>query len=194
MCTRTVKHWKWCTWHRKASAKTQVSLTKFLQSEVKIIHIIVQNNTYNLFGHVNILIDFLFPYLSKFCQPLASSVMTISGCHALVVFSHTFWWNYCHWGHQNLKFCVCFCDENSPGNLSSFSNFPPFCINGFLYTHVMLVLIYPCAGISCFENVLYLVFTFLMVCLMVGLEVLWSSQDPRFASSNPADVYGFLRM
>ena len=35
-----------CTWHRKASAKTQVSLTRFLQSEVKIIHIIVQNNTY----------------------------------------------------------------------------------------------------------------------------------------------------
>ena len=33
-------------WHRKASAKTQVSLTKFLQSEVKIIHIIVQNNRY----------------------------------------------------------------------------------------------------------------------------------------------------
>ena len=32
--------------HRKASAKTQVSLRKFLQSEVKIIHIIVQNNTY----------------------------------------------------------------------------------------------------------------------------------------------------
>ena len=29
-------------WHRKASAKTQVSLRKFLQSEVKIIHIIVQ--------------------------------------------------------------------------------------------------------------------------------------------------------
>ena len=26
-------------------AKTQVSLTRFLQSEVKIIHIIVQNNT-----------------------------------------------------------------------------------------------------------------------------------------------------
>ena len=33
-------------WHREASAKTQVSLRKFLQSEVKIIHIIVQNNTY----------------------------------------------------------------------------------------------------------------------------------------------------
>ena len=33
-------------WHRKASAKTQVILTRFLQSEVKIIHIIVQNNTY----------------------------------------------------------------------------------------------------------------------------------------------------
>ena len=43
--TRTVKHWKWCPGHREASAKTQVSLTKFLQSEVKIIHIIVQNNT-----------------------------------------------------------------------------------------------------------------------------------------------------
>ena len=40
------KHWKWCTWNRKASAKTQVSLTRFLQSEVKIIHIIVQNNAY----------------------------------------------------------------------------------------------------------------------------------------------------
>ena len=34
-------------WHRKASAKTQVSLTRFLQSEVKIIHSIVQNNTYS---------------------------------------------------------------------------------------------------------------------------------------------------
>ena len=30
-------------WHRKASAKTQVSLTRFLQSEVKLIHIIVQD-------------------------------------------------------------------------------------------------------------------------------------------------------
>ena len=29
-----------------ASAKTQVSLTRFLQSELKIIHIIVQNNIY----------------------------------------------------------------------------------------------------------------------------------------------------
>ena len=43
---RTVKQWKWCPWHRKASAKTHVSLTRFLQSEVKIIHIIVQNNTH----------------------------------------------------------------------------------------------------------------------------------------------------
>ena len=31
---------------KEPSAKTQVSLTRFLQSEVKIIHIIVQNNTY----------------------------------------------------------------------------------------------------------------------------------------------------
>ena len=45
--TRTVKHWK-CTWHRKASAKTQVSLTRFLQSEVKIIHIIVLMFYYSL--------------------------------------------------------------------------------------------------------------------------------------------------
>jgi len=29
-----------------ASAETQVSLTSFMQSEVQIIHIIVQNNTY----------------------------------------------------------------------------------------------------------------------------------------------------
>ena len=28
------------------TAKTQVSLTRFLPSEVKIIHILVQNNTY----------------------------------------------------------------------------------------------------------------------------------------------------
>ena len=33
-------------WTTGQIAKTQVSLTKFLQSEVKIIHIIVQNNTY----------------------------------------------------------------------------------------------------------------------------------------------------
>ena len=32
----------------KLLLKTQVSLTSFLQSEVKIIHIIVQNNTYIL--------------------------------------------------------------------------------------------------------------------------------------------------
>ena len=31
----------------KLLLKTQVSLTSFLQSEVKIIHIIVQNNTYS---------------------------------------------------------------------------------------------------------------------------------------------------
>ena len=31
---------------KKLLLKTQVSLTSFLQSEVKIIHIIVQNNTY----------------------------------------------------------------------------------------------------------------------------------------------------
>ena len=41
--TRTVKHWEWSTWHWKASAKTQVRLRKFLQGEVKIIHIIVQD-------------------------------------------------------------------------------------------------------------------------------------------------------
>ena len=40
-----------CHGHRKAFAETQVSLTRFLQSEVKIIHIIVQNNTnYSLFN------------------------------------------------------------------------------------------------------------------------------------------------
>ena len=43
-------------WHRKASPKTQVSLTRFLQSEVKIIHIIVQdqdgqNNNINSILH-----------------------------------------------------------------------------------------------------------------------------------------------
>ena len=31
---RTVKHWKWCTWHQKASAKNSSKLNKFLHSEV----------------------------------------------------------------------------------------------------------------------------------------------------------------
>ena len=35
-------------WRSWCAAKTQVSLTRFLQSEVKIIHIIVQNNTKNI--------------------------------------------------------------------------------------------------------------------------------------------------
>ena len=32
--TGTVKHWKWWTWHRKASAKNSSKLNKFLHSEV----------------------------------------------------------------------------------------------------------------------------------------------------------------
>ena len=40
-----VKHWKWYTWHRKASAKNSSKLNKFLHSEVNqlIQHIIVQD-------------------------------------------------------------------------------------------------------------------------------------------------------
>ena len=30
----TFKHWKWCTWHRKASARNSSKLNKFLYSEV----------------------------------------------------------------------------------------------------------------------------------------------------------------
>ena len=43
--TVTVKHWKWCTWHRKASAKNLSKLNKFLHSEVNqlIQHIIVRD-------------------------------------------------------------------------------------------------------------------------------------------------------
>ena len=33
----TVKHWKWCTWHRKASAKNSSKLNKFLHSEVNLL-------------------------------------------------------------------------------------------------------------------------------------------------------------
>ena len=32
--TGTVKHWKWCTWHWKASAKNSSKLNVFLHSEV----------------------------------------------------------------------------------------------------------------------------------------------------------------
>ena len=41
----TVKHWKWCTWYRKASAKNSSKLNKFLHSEVNLLiqHIIVQD-------------------------------------------------------------------------------------------------------------------------------------------------------
>ena len=35
--TRTVKHWKWCTWHWKASAKNSSKLNKFLHIEVKLL-------------------------------------------------------------------------------------------------------------------------------------------------------------
>ena len=43
--TGTVKHWKWCTWHRKASAKNSSKLNKFLHSVVNLLiqHIIVQD-------------------------------------------------------------------------------------------------------------------------------------------------------
>ena len=39
----TIKHWKWCTWHQKASAKNS---NKFLHSEVNLLiqHIIVQDH------------------------------------------------------------------------------------------------------------------------------------------------------
>ena len=43
----------------KASSKTQVSLRNFLQSEVKIIHIIVQNNTYSTTGNIIVLYIFI---------------------------------------------------------------------------------------------------------------------------------------
>ena len=32
--TGTIKHWKWCTWHQKVSAKNSSKLKKFLHSEV----------------------------------------------------------------------------------------------------------------------------------------------------------------
>ena len=43
--TGTVKHWKWCTWHRKASAKNSSKLNKSFHSEMNqlVQHIIVQD-------------------------------------------------------------------------------------------------------------------------------------------------------
>jgi hypothetical protein len=43
--------------HRKASAKTQLSLTRFLQSEVKIIHIIPIISCFWL--HIQVLLQLL---------------------------------------------------------------------------------------------------------------------------------------
>ena len=34
---RTVKHWKWCTWHQKVSDKNSSELNKFLHSEVNLL-------------------------------------------------------------------------------------------------------------------------------------------------------------
>ena len=36
-CTGTIKHWKWCTWHRKANAKNSIKLNKFLHREVNLL-------------------------------------------------------------------------------------------------------------------------------------------------------------
>ena len=53
--TATVKHWKWCTWHRKASAKNSSKLNKFLHSEVNLLiqHIIVRDQD----GHNNMFLN-----------------------------------------------------------------------------------------------------------------------------------------
>ena len=62
--TGTVKHWKWFTWHRKASVKNSGKLNKFLHSEVNlsIQHIIVQDqdgqNNIILF-HARLVVSFL---------------------------------------------------------------------------------------------------------------------------------------
>jgi len=56
--TWTVKHWKRCTWHRKASAKISSKMKKFLHSEMNqlIQHITVQDqdgqNNISYFIHV----------------------------------------------------------------------------------------------------------------------------------------------
>ena len=79
---------------RKASAKTQVSLTRFLQSEVKIIHIIVQdqdgqNNMYFVYMCIHTYIK----------SPLWSSYhlggLLIIGYSRSVFF---FFWEWCHYG------------------------------------------------------------------------------------------------
>ena len=36
-CLTVLKHLKWCTWHRKASAKNSRKLNKFLHSEVNLL-------------------------------------------------------------------------------------------------------------------------------------------------------------
>ena len=56
----TAKHWKWCTRHRKASAKNSSKLNKFLHSEVNLLiqHYIAQdqdgqnNNTLHVFKYL----------------------------------------------------------------------------------------------------------------------------------------------
>ena len=63
--TGTVKHWKWCTWHRKASAKNSSKLNKFLHSEADL-----------LIQHINISVDSL--YIKAFIVDLSLSSLQMS--------------------------------------------------------------------------------------------------------------------
>ena len=58
--TVTVKHWKWCSWHKKASAKSSSKLNKFLHSEVNQIiqHILSDSFMKAIVCHVTISLSY----------------------------------------------------------------------------------------------------------------------------------------
>ena len=68
--TGTVKHWKWCTWYRKTSAKNSSKLNKFLHSEVNLLiqHIIVQDQdgqnifSFIIFSNAYFILSWLIPF------------------------------------------------------------------------------------------------------------------------------------
>ena len=71
--TGIVMHWKWCTWHRKASAKNPSKLNKFLHSEVNLLiqHITVQDQDGQ---NKNIIIW----YIQEMCRMLVDNPFHLS--------------------------------------------------------------------------------------------------------------------
>ena len=72
----------------KLLLKTQVSLTDFLQSEMKILHIIVRNNTYNTYHTTSEIMKFMNIQIGhSICVVLIDSLHYARTCSIYLSFS-----------------------------------------------------------------------------------------------------------